>query len=374
MGCAGSKEDTFSRFPALTDWQIEQLRLPAPPLNGFDSFLKLAWCRDLKEEGEKAEKAAKAAQKAGKEPPTGEIPKTYYICLVADYGPYADNVTVNLQKEPEAYTHLPKWQDPDYMEDCLRHERFYQNDAWILEHVPNAIRKPSGYLYDEQFIAAFQHWNTGLKPPAHILHQHHLTVATAIYRELHGYAVRNGRDKKGRERSRTIRKLEDLLRSLELDVKLLTECQKTVEAEYKIQVEQEAKEKEKRDKEEKIKAQAAEAQRVADEKKAEQQKQAAEAAAKKKKDKKVGKKKSKKKDEDVIIIVHDDDDEKDKAKEKEGTDEKTNAAKPETAATASVEDANAKKPAPTTTTKTTAAAKETPVAAVKPPVAAAKAK
>lgn len=312
MGCSGSKEDTYSRFPALTDWQIEQLRLPAPPVNGFDSFLRLAWCRDVKEEGEKAaaaqkahDKAARRAKKRGEdepEPPQ-EIPKTYYVCLVTDYGPYDDNETVNLQKAENAYEHLPKWQDPDYMEDCLRHERFYQNDAWILEHVPTAIRKPSDYLYDEQFTAAFGHWNGGVKPPAAVLHAHHERVATAVYRELHGYAVRGGRDAKGRDRSTTIRKLENLLRSCAYDVALLTACQGTVEAEYKVRLEQEAKLEKKRQAEAAAKAKADEAKAKADAAKAVQ--------AQKKETKKAAKQAKKKKaQEPVIMIVHPEDNDK----------------------------------------------------------------
>lgn len=292
MGCVGSKkEDTYARYPALTDWQIEALRLPAPPLNGFDSFLRLAWCRDLKEERLKAEQAEKEAkqqqkQKAGKQknnkgdtttptptPVQGkEIPKSYYICLVANYGGYDDNATHNLQTEPDAYQYLPRWQDVDYLEDCIRNGPFYQNDAWLLEHVPTAIRKPSGYLYPEQFAQAFAYWNNGMKPPPEdVLRNHLRNVATTLYRELHGYAMRGGKDSKGRDRRTTIEKLENILRSLELDVKLLTECQKTVEAEYAAEQERLAKQaEEKRIHEEKI-AKETEAKRVKEEEQAEAQ-------------------------------------------------------------------------------------------------------
>ena len=250
MGCNASKlDESYAQHPPLLEEHVYQLNLPAPPINGFDSFMKLEWCRDLKEEREEQEMAEKQSKK--KKTSIPPPPKKYYLCLRCKYEPYEENKTINLQKAEKPWQALPKWQDPDFMEDILANGPFFQNDAFILEHVPTAIRPPEDYAYTEQFKRAFLHHN-GIKPTAEQIEQQEVRVAKIIWKELQKYQTNDNRDAKGRDRSRTVKKLQDVLTSLQLDAKILTAAQAEVETEMKEEeekqkeIEAKAKEKEER--------------------------------------------------------------------------------------------------------------------------------
>ena len=245
MGCASSKPDnSFALHPPLLEEHVYQLNLPVPPHNGFDSFLTLQWCRDLQEEKEDLERAQKQAAKQAKKSKAGAAtptpqppPKKYYLCLVGKYEPYQDNTTVNLQKQPDAWKALPQWQDSDYMEDILANGPFYQNDAFLLEHVPTAIRQPADYAYTEQYQRAFQHWR-GRPPTPEQVAKHQTRVARTLLTEWQRYQRNNNRDAKGRDRSRTVAKLQAILQSMELDAHILRTAEQ--EADAVLQAEQEA--------------------------------------------------------------------------------------------------------------------------------------
>lgn len=321
MGCGGSKPDeSFAQHPPLLEEHVYQLNLPAPPVNGFDSFLTLQWCRDLREEADERTKAEKAAQKKKQDPSAvPPPPKKYYLCLVGRFEPYEENKTVNLQKADKAYQSLPKWQDPDFMEDMLANGPFYQNDAFILEHVPSAIRLPADYAYTEQYKRAYLHHH-GMAATADQIAAHQVYVARTLWKELHTYQSNDNKDAKGRDRSRTVRKLEDILRSLEYDANILTTAQAQVEAE-------EAKEKERA-----AKAQAAqEAKKAAEEakkakeeqaKKAKEEKEAQAKEDKKNKNNSKGKKKDDKPSDVKEIKEDDKQEEKEEAKEKQQVEKK----------------------------------------------------
>ena len=264
MGCGGSKPDeSFAQHPPLLEEHVYQLNLPAPPMNGFDSFMTLQWCRDLKEEKDEYSQLQKDAKKNKKDPnAVPPPPKKYYLCLVCRFEPYEDNKTVNLQKADKAYTALPKWQDPDFMEDILANGPFYQNDAFLLEHVPSAIRLPADYAYAEHYKRAHVHHH-GLAPTAEQITKHQTYVARTLWAELHKYQSNDNRDSKGRDRSRTVRKLEDILQSMELDAQILRNAQAEVEAEAaKIKAKEDAI----KAKEEATKAKAEAAQKAKEEK------------------------------------------------------------------------------------------------------------
>eukprot|EP00977_Amphora_coffeiformis_P011201 scaffold2682_cov155-Amphora_coffeaeformis.AAC.7 len=250
MGCAGSRElsadsASYFRHPPLLEEHVYQLNLPAPPQNGFDSFLTLQWCRDVQEEKEDHERyqkelakqqKTKAKQKkksnnhnaATATPQLAPPPKKYYLCLRCKFEPYQDNKTINLQKQKDAWKALPKWNDPDFMEDILANGPFYINDEFLLEHVPTAIRPPAEYAYAEQYKRAYRHVH-GHAPSAEEVKAHQTTVAQTILTQLANYRANDNRDAKGRDRSRTMSKLEDILTSMELDVSILRAAETAVQ-------------------------------------------------------------------------------------------------------------------------------------------------
>ena len=241
MGCAGSKsiDNSYALHPPLLEEHVYALQLPVPPQNGYDSFLTLQWCRDLQEERDAQAQAEKAAAKKAKKKKkdTANVPsssspppKKYYLCLVCKFEPYEDNKTINLQKQPHAWKELPKWQDPDFMEDILCHGPFYQNDAFLLAHVPTAIRQPADYAYTEQYRAAYRHWKGGRDPTDDELTNHQIRVARTLLTELRRYERNHNRDAKGRDRSRTVQKLKDILTSLQYDVSILRQAEAQVVA------------------------------------------------------------------------------------------------------------------------------------------------
>ena len=280
MGCASSSaanDGSYARHPRLLEEHVYQLNLPAPPVNGFDAFTTLQWCRDVQEETAEYQRLQKEAKKK-KQDVTAVVPppKKYYLCLVCQLEPYGDNRTINLQKQKDAWSHLPKWTDSDFMEDILSNGPFYLNDAFLLEHVPTAIRPPAGYAYTEQYVRAYKHHH-GQAPTADEITAHQRVVATTVLRELYQYRANGNRDAKGRERSRTMRKLEDILTSMELDAKILRDAEAVVLAEQKAADEKQALE----DKAAKEKADATAAQEKADQ----EAKEKADSEAKEKADK-----------------------------------------------------------------------------------------
>ena len=257
MGCGSSREsgDTISyvRHPPLLEEHVYQLNLPAPPQNGYDSFLTLQWCRDVQEEREEYEHYQKQLIKQQKQknknkdkknksgdgqqqqqqqqqqqPQLPPPPKKYYLCLRCKYEPYQDNKTINLQKQKDSWKELPKWDDPDFMEDVLSNGPFYTNDAFLLEHVPAAIRPPSDYAYADQYERAYRHAH-GRDPSEREIREHQTRVAQTILAEITKYRDNDNRDAKGRDRSRTIQKLEDILASMELDVGILQAAEDNVQ-------------------------------------------------------------------------------------------------------------------------------------------------
>jgi hypothetical protein len=235
MGCAASQLDnSYADHPPLLEEHVYQLNLPAPPINGFDSMMTLAWCRDLNEEREEAIAAEKASKKKKSKETIPPPPKKYYLCLRCKYSDYGEeNKTINLQKGEKPYQHLPKWDDPDFMEDILINGPFYQNDAFLLEHVPTAIRLPSGYAYVDQFKKAFLHHN-GIAAPPDQIYKHQLRVAKKLWGELYMYQKNSNRDAKGRERSRTVKKLQDILTSMEFDAEILKKVEIEVQTETEV--------------------------------------------------------------------------------------------------------------------------------------------
>lgn len=242
MGCAGSRanaDESYARHPPLLEEHVYQLHLPVPPVNGYDSFLTLRWCRDVREEKEELEELQKRAKK--KKQDVNQVvapPKKYYLCLVCKFEPYEDNKTINLQKplvgkrkdDAQPWKELPKWYDPDFTEDILVNGPFYQNDAFLLEHVPTAVRTPSEYAYADQYVRAYRHHH-GHAPSDDELRTHRVRVATTLLRALRVYRENDDRDVRGRDRGRTVRKLEDVLRSMELDASILNDAEAVVQAE-----------------------------------------------------------------------------------------------------------------------------------------------
>ncbi|CAB9499906.1 expressed unknown protein [Seminavis robusta] len=215
MGNKSSTESLVSKdpdryFPVPRE-QYLRLGLDSPPENGYDDFLKLVWCRDMKYEKQQEKKAAKEGKT------DVVIDKKYYLCIVGTYEPYGKNVPpINLNKH--GYKALPKWTDPDHKEEILRNGYFFQNDEFILQHYPQAIKPAEDYPYVEQFVKGYQHWNNGQQPTNDQIREHKITVAVSIMRDI------SRLEEAGEDDNETLQRFKDILLSMDLDSELQKEC------------------------------------------------------------------------------------------------------------------------------------------------------
>jgi hypothetical protein len=189
-----------------------RLGLASPPENGYDDFLKLVWCRDIKYEKQQQKKAEKEGKK------DAVIDKKYYLCIVGTYEPYGTNVPpINLNKH--GHKALPKWNDPDHKEEILRNGYFFQNDGFILENYPQAIKPAEDYPYAEQYVKAYKHHNQQ-QPTKDQIQRHKANVAVSIMEDI--AKLESADDEKHAE---TLQKLKDILESMDLDRELRQECE-----------------------------------------------------------------------------------------------------------------------------------------------------
>lgn len=209
-----SAEDP-NRYQEIPRAKLTSLyNLPMPPENGYSNFVRLFWAKDTKQEA----KETAQREKEGKPAATDVREGKYYLCLGFFYEPYARNEPpVNLGKMKKGkpmegtWKALPKWSDPEYMEDILRNGAFFHNDEFILKHYKQAIREPEGYAYPEQYIKAYQHWNNGAKPSGDRIREHKVNVITTIMEELQRQEDLGNKDED------TIQKLKDIIESMDPD-------------------------------------------------------------------------------------------------------------------------------------------------------------
>lgn len=219
MGKTFSKEDPNARYPITPREHYTRLGLVSPPENGYDDFLKLVWCRDLKEEGRQAKKAEKEGKKDFK------AEEKHYLCIVGIYEPYRKNEPpINLNKR--GYKPLPKWSDNDFREEILRNGYFFQNDAFILEHYKQAIKPAEDYPYVEQFIPAYKHWNNGQEPSKEQIREHKISVAVIVMEDID--RLENAEE--GDKDDDMLQKMKDILISMDIEEEEdLEECKKRLE-------------------------------------------------------------------------------------------------------------------------------------------------
>jgi hypothetical protein len=213
MGQCMSGGDDPNRYQEVPRGKLIQYNLPLPPENGYSNFAKLIWCKDRKQEAKDAEQA----EKEGKAPPT-ERDKKYYLCLGFFYEPYDRNEPpINLGKRKKGkpvqgtYKSLPRWDDPEYMEDIMRNGNFFQNDEFILKNYTPAIRPAEDYAYTEQYVKAYQFWNNGAKPTGDQIRAHKVHVLTTIMEELNRQENMDSKDED------TIQRLKDIIESMDPD-------------------------------------------------------------------------------------------------------------------------------------------------------------
>lgn len=215
---AFKKADDPKRYQPVPREQYLSLGLATPPLNGWDEFLSLKWCRDTKEE--------KRQQKEAEKKKKTDVPivKTYVLCLCEDYGNYRESdPPINLNKR--GYKPLPLWKDDDFMYEILRNGSFFQNDDFIMEKYPQAIRPAEDYPYAEQYVKAYQHHNGGATPTYEQIEEHKITVVATIMERLERYeAEATDRD------TETIQKLKDIIVSMvDRDAELEKKCKERVD-------------------------------------------------------------------------------------------------------------------------------------------------
>ena len=206
-----------NRYLPVPREQYIRLGLASPPENGYDEFLKLVWCRDMKYEKQQQQKAEKEGKK------DVVIEKKYYLCIVGTYEPYGRNVPpINLHKH--GYKALPKWNDPEHKEEILRNGFFFQNDSFILDHYPQAIKPADEYPYTEQYIKAYKHQNHQQNPTKDQIRRHKTSIAMIIMDDIPKLEATDGKN------AETIQKLKDILESMDLDRDLRQECEERLAA------------------------------------------------------------------------------------------------------------------------------------------------
>lgn len=210
-------KDDPNRYQQVPREQYLRLGLASPPENGYDDFLKLVWCRDLKDE----KRQAKEAEKKKKKDFVVDI--KYVLCLVGIYEPYKPNdPPINLNKR--GYAPLPKWTHKDHKDEILRNGYFFLNDAFILEHYKQAIKPAEDYPYVEQYIPAFQHWNNGQTPSKEQIRNHKLTVAATVMGDIAKLEAEEDVDQE------TLQRMKDILVSMDVDDDDKEECQQRLES------------------------------------------------------------------------------------------------------------------------------------------------
>jgi hypothetical protein len=217
--CAGKMGNSSSmvskdpnRYLPVPREQYLRLGLASPPENGYDDFLKLVWCRDIKYEKQQQKKAEKEGKK------DAVIEKKYYLCIVGTYEPYGRNVPpINLNKH--GYKALPKWNDPEHQEEILRNGYFFQNDDFVLENYPQAIKPAEDYPYAEQYVKAYKHHNQQHQPTRDQIERHGVDVGVSIMEE-----IAKLESDTGEKNTETLQKLKDILESMDLDRDLRQEC------------------------------------------------------------------------------------------------------------------------------------------------------
>jgi hypothetical protein len=211
-----------NRYLPVPREQYLRLGLASPPENGYDDFLKLVWCRDIKYEKQQQKKA----DKAGIRDPV--IEKKYLLCIVGTYEPYGKNVPpINLYKH--GYKALPKWDDPEHKEEILRNGFFFQNDGFILDHYPQAIKPAEDYPYTEQYFKAYKHHNQQQQPTKDQIQRHKVNVAVSIMESI--AKLESADDEKNAE---TLNNFKDILESMDLDRELRQECEGRLTAKKSI--------------------------------------------------------------------------------------------------------------------------------------------